>query len=82
MRPPIEFAYGDGSLCRVAGRRGKGDAGGSADHLGGPREVVELPVSHTDQPEEKLWDRFEAYWLRLALEGVPATFGEKDTPTP
>ena len=53
-----------------------------ADHLGGPREVVELPVSHTDLPEEKLWDRFEAYWLRLALEGVPASFGEKDTPTP
>jgi cephalosporin-C deacetylase len=53
-----------------------------ADHLGGPREVVELPVSHTDLPEEKLWDRFEAYWLRLALEGVPAAFGEKDTPTP
>jgi cephalosporin-C deacetylase len=53
-----------------------------ADHLGGPREVVELPVSHTDRPEEKLWDHFEAYWLRLALEGVPAAFGEKDTPTP
>jgi cephalosporin-C deacetylase len=53
-----------------------------ADHLGGPREVVELPVSHTDLPEEKLWDRFEAYWFRLALGGVPADFGEKNPTTP
>lgn len=47
------------------------------NHLGGPREVMRLPVSHTDLPEEKLWDRFEAYWLRLAVEGVPRTFGER-----
>jgi cephalosporin-C deacetylase len=52
-----------------------------ADRLGGPREVMELPVSHTERPEEKLWERFEAYWLRLALEGVPADFG-KDAPKP
>jgi cephalosporin-C deacetylase len=48
-----------------------------ANHLGGPHEVIRLPVSHTERPEEKLWDRFEARWLRLAVEGVPATFGEK-----
>ncbi len=42
-----------------------------ANHLGGPREVIRLPVSHTERPEEKLWDRFEARWLRLAMEGVP-----------
>jgi cephalosporin-C deacetylase-like acetyl esterase len=48
-----------------------------ADRLGGPHEVMELPVSHTERPEEKLWDRFEEYWLRLALEGVPADFGKK-----
>jgi cephalosporin-C deacetylase len=52
-----------------------------ADRLGGPREVMKLPVSHTERPEEKLWERFEAYWLRLALEGVPADFG-KDAPKP
>jgi cephalosporin-C deacetylase len=51
-----------------------------ADRLGGPHEVMELPVSHTERPEEKLWERFEAYWLRLALEGVPADFGNKDVP--
>jgi pimeloyl-ACP methyl ester carboxylesterase len=44
-----------------------------ANHLSGSREVVRLPVSHTDRPEEKLWDRFEAYWLRLATRGVPRT---------
>ena len=47
-----------------------------ANHLSGPREVVRLPVSHTDRPEEKLWDRFEAYGLRLATRGVPPDFGE------
>jgi hypothetical protein len=52
-----------------------------ADHLGGPREVVELPVSHTDLPGGKLWDRFEAYWLCLALKGEPADYGENDAPT-
>ena len=51
-----------------------------ADRLGGPREVMELPVSHTERPEEKLWEQFEAYWLRLALEGVPADFGKKEAP--
>ncbi len=47
------------------------------NHLNVPHQVVRLPVSHTDLPEEKLWDRFEAYWLRLAVEGVPTDFGEK-----
>lgn len=46
-----------------------------ANHLGGPREVVELPVSHTDLPEEKLWEGFEERWLRLAVGGVPVGFG-------
>jgi cephalosporin-C deacetylase len=47
------------------------------NHLSVPHQVVRLPVSHTDLPEEKLWDRFEAYWLRLVVEGVPPNFGEK-----
>jgi cephalosporin-C deacetylase len=47
------------------------------DRLGGVHQVVRLPVSHTERPEEKLWERFEAYWLRLAVEGVPSTFGER-----
>ena len=48
-----------------------------ANHLGGPHEVVRLPVSHTERPEEKLWERFEARWLRLAVEGVSPGFGKK-----
>ena len=47
------------------------------NHLSVSHQVVRLPVSHTDLPEEKLWDRFEAYWLRLAVEGVPPNLGEK-----
>ncbi len=49
-----------------------------ANRLGGPREVVELPVSHTDLPEERLWNDFDAHWLRLAKEGVPADFGKTE----
>ena len=48
-----------------------------ANHLSGPREVVRLPVSHTNRPEEKLWDRFEAYGLRLATRGVPQRTSER-----
>jgi hypothetical protein len=44
-----------------------------AGHRGGPHEVVELPVSHTELPEEKLWYGFEAYWFRLAVRGFPQT---------
>jgi cephalosporin-C deacetylase len=47
-----------------------------ANHLGGPHEVVRLPVSHTERPEERLWDHFEKYWLRLVVGGVPTDFGE------
>jgi cephalosporin-C deacetylase len=47
-----------------------------ADHLGGPHEVVTWPASHADLPEEDFFEeRFEAYWLRLAMEGIPASFG-------
>jgi cephalosporin-C deacetylase-like acetyl esterase len=48
------------------------------NHLSVPHQVVRLPVSHTDLPEEKLWNRFEAYWLRLVVEGVPPNFGENE----
>jgi cephalosporin-C deacetylase len=53
-----------------------------AGHLGGPREVVELPVSHTELPEEDLWYDFEAYWFRLAVSGVPPDFGGKSDLSP
>jgi cephalosporin-C deacetylase len=53
-----------------------------AGHLGGPHEVVELPVSHTELPEEDLWYDFEAYWFRLAVSGVPPDFGGKSDLSP
>jgi cephalosporin-C deacetylase len=46
-----------------------------ADRLGGPREVLRFPVSHSDAPEEGRWRRFERRWLELARDGVPAGFG-------
>ena len=46
-----------------------------ANHLSGPVELMEFPVSHTDRPEEALWDRFEDRWTALARDGVPPDFG-------
>ena len=46
-----------------------------ARHLTGRHEVLEFPVSHSDSPEEQQWERFERYWIDLALRGVPAGFG-------
>lgn len=47
-----------------------------ANHLAGPVEIMEFPVSHTDRPEEQLWDSFEARWEDLAKEDIPADFGQ------
>lgn len=46
-----------------------------ANHLGGPVELMEFPVSHTTRPEEALWDRFEQRWEALARDGIPPDFG-------
>ncbi|MET0108298.1 MAG: acetylxylan esterase [Candidatus Thiodiazotropha sp.] len=48
-----------------------------ANHLVGKKEIMEFPVSHTDLPEERLWDRFEHYWLTLTVEGISEDFGSK-----
>ncbi len=48
-----------------------------ANHLAGPHEVIEFPVSHSDHPEEQLWAHFERYWLKLAAEGLPESFGHQ-----
>jgi cephalosporin-C deacetylase len=47
-----------------------------ANHLAGPHEIMEFPVSHSDHPEEQLWRRFEDKWLHLAARGIPDDFGE------
>ena len=36
-----------------------------ANHLSAPCEIMEFPVSHTELPEEKRWQEFEARWLAL-----------------
>ena len=46
-----------------------------AKQLAGPVEIMEFPVSHTNKPEEALWERFEARWEYLAKEGIPSDFG-------
>jgi cephalosporin-C deacetylase-like acetyl esterase len=52
-----------------------------ASHLGGPSEVMSFPVSHSQSPEERRWDEFEARWLRLAVDGVPQGFGTYRAPS-
>ncbi len=47
-----------------------------ANHLAGPVEIMEFPFSHTDRPEEKLWDKFEERWEKLAQREGPVRFGE------
>ena len=48
---------------------------GIANHLAGPHEIMEFPVSHTDRPEEQLWEKFETCLLELASNGVSDDFG-------
>ncbi len=45
------------------------------ERLGGPRELMRFPVSHSDSPEEQQWERFDERWLALATDGVPPDFG-------
>ena len=40
----------------------------AVNHLRVDHELWELPVSHTDEPDEVLWDDFERRWLQLALQ--------------
>jgi cephalosporin-C deacetylase-like acetyl esterase len=43
-------------------------------HLGGPHEVMEFPVSHTDLPEERLWQAFDRRCIEVAHDGLDADF--------
>ena len=38
--------------------------------------MMELPVSHTESPEEVQWQPFEVRRLQLATEGTPPGYGE------
>lgn len=35
-------------------------------------------MSHAELPKARLWEGFEAYWRRLAAEGVLSGFGGSD----
>lgn len=50
-----------------------------ASHLTTRTEIRHFPYSHSEEPEEKEWARFEAEWQRLALQGIPADFGRGPT---
>jgi len=41
-----------------------------ANHLAGPVEIMEFPVSHSERPEEKLWEAFEARWQQLVTANL------------
>ena len=41
-----------------------------ANHFTAPRLIREFPVSHSDEPEEKLWERFVDEWLELATQDL------------
>ena len=49
-----------------------------ANHLPGPHEIMEFPVSHSDLPEEQHWEKFEEYWIRLTQNGLPDDFGKTE----
>jgi cephalosporin-C deacetylase len=46
-----------------------------ANHIGAVHETREFPVSHSEEPDEVLWDQFEREWLMFARDGVPEGFG-------
>lgn len=46
-----------------------------ANHLSGPVDIMEFPVSHSDLPEQQLWEKFDEHWLSLAVHGLPKDFG-------
>lgn len=46
-----------------------------ANHLGGPYEIMEFPVSHSNHPDEQRWQEFEKRWIDLAIRGLPPGFG-------
>ncbi len=46
-----------------------------ANYLKTPVEVRILPVSHSADPRESLWQSFKEEWLRCLADGLPSEFG-------
>ena len=51
---------------------------GMASRLSSPSEVRILPVSHSDDPRESLWKKFDDEWLSMTVGGLPANFGSDE----
>ncbi|MGI9378200.1 MAG: acetylxylan esterase [Methyloligellaceae bacterium] len=49
------------------------------NHIAGRKEAREFPVSHSNEPEEALWQHFEQEWLNYAANGMPEGFGENQS---
>ena len=49
-----------------------------ANHLAGPHEIMEFPISHSESPEEQHWEQFEHYWMKIAREGFPEGFSSEE----
>ncbi|MCH9816795.1 MAG: acetylxylan esterase [Actinomycetia bacterium] len=47
-----------------------------ANHLGGPHEVMQFPISHSEHPDEALWQGFDQRCVDLALHGAGPDFGK------
>ena len=46
-----------------------------ANHLGGPHEVMQFPISHSEHPDEQLWQAFDDRCVVLARDGAGPDFG-------
>ncbi len=51
-----------------------------ANHLRGPIELMEFPVSHSDHPDERRWLEFESRWMHLAQDEMELAALEKRVP--
>lgn len=50
------------------------------NHLGSSQKVLRLlPIAHSHDPREDLWDQFHEEWLNIAKNPVPANFGGSET---
>ena len=45
------------------------------NHLRCPTEIRLLPVSHSNDSREVLWNKFHSEWLTYVIDGIPANFG-------
>ena len=49
------------------------------NHLGTKRKELRLlPIAHSHDPRENLWNQFNEEWLNLAKVEQPADFGASD----